>query len=137
VDGDVFAADSGNRLQQELGDVAEGDGLLLGDASLRHQEKDLGQGALDVGGRGEIAAKGYEPRAYEAFVWNTIAAAFPFFSRRVLDAKLCLLDFFNRRKLDFVTREKRILLVAFSRRWVDFRRKSALASVGKMEFAAR
>jgi len=55
----------------------------------------------------------------------------------VVNAKLCLLDFFNRRKLDFVTREKRILLVAFSRRWVDFRRKTALASIGKSELAAR
>jgi hypothetical protein len=30
------------------------------------------------------------------------------------------LDFVNRRKLNFVTREKRILLVAFSRRKVTF-----------------
>jgi len=58
VSGDVFAADSGNGLQQELGEIAEGDGLLLGDASLRHQKKDLGEGLVDVRGGSEVAAKG-------------------------------------------------------------------------------
>ncbi len=106
VDADVFAADSGNGLQQELGDIAEGDGLFLGDAALRHQEENLGQGAVDVGGGGEVAAKSYEGGAYEAFVWKTVAATFLFFSQGVVSAKLCVLI-------------------------------AALASVGKMEFAAR
>lgn len=34
-------------------------------------------------------------------------------------------DFVNRRKLDCVDREKRILWVAFSRKKVDFRRKTS------------
>ena len=54
---DEFAADSGNGLQQELAEVAEGDGLLLGDTALSHQKKNLGEGAVDVGGGGEVAAK--------------------------------------------------------------------------------
>jgi hypothetical protein len=51
--------------------------------------------------------------------------------RRSVAAPLCDLfraekprDFVDRRKLDFVDREKRILLVAFSRKRVDFRRET-------------
>jgi hypothetical protein len=57
---DVFGADSGDRLQQELGEIAEGDGVFAGDASLRHEEKGLGEGAIDVGGRGEVRAERFE-----------------------------------------------------------------------------
>jgi len=57
VDADVFAADSGNRLQQELGEIAKGDGLLLGDTALGHEEKNLRKSTVDVGGSGEISAK--------------------------------------------------------------------------------
>jgi hypothetical protein len=39
--GDVFGADSGDGLQQELGEIVKGDGVLAGDASLHHQEKGL------------------------------------------------------------------------------------------------
>ena len=60
VGGDVFGADSGDRLQQELGEIAEGDGVFAGDASLGHQEKGLGEGAVDVGGRGEVRAERFE-----------------------------------------------------------------------------
>jgi len=48
-------------LQQKLGEIAEGDGLFLGDAALRHQEKYLGDGAVDAGGGGEVAAEPFEP----------------------------------------------------------------------------
>jgi hypothetical protein len=108
VDGDVFAADSGNGLQQELGEIAEGDGLFLRDAALRRQKKNVAKGAIDVGGGGEIAAKGHEPfvwKPFEGGVRETVAATFTFLSRRMMDAKLCLLI-------------------------------AALAAVGKTEFAA-
>ena len=59
--GDEFGADSGNGLQQELGKIAKGDGLFLGDAALSHEEKNLGEGTVDVGGGGEVAAKRFEP----------------------------------------------------------------------------
>jgi len=55
--GDEFAADSGNGLQQKLAEIAEGDGLLLGDAALRKEKKNLGEGAVDVGGCSEIAQR--------------------------------------------------------------------------------
>ena len=47
-------------MQQKLGEIAEGDGLLLGDAALSQEEKNLGEGAVDVGGGGEVAAEGFE-----------------------------------------------------------------------------
>jgi hypothetical protein len=62
---DKFAADSGNGLQQELGEIAEGDGLLLGDAPLSQEEKYLGEGAVNVGGGGEVGAERFEFRRLE------------------------------------------------------------------------
>jgi hypothetical protein len=56
VGGDVFGADSGDGLQQELGEIAEGDRVFAGDAPLRHEEKGLGEGAVDVGGGGQVGA---------------------------------------------------------------------------------
>jgi hypothetical protein len=88
-DADIFAADSGDGLQQELGDVAEGDGLLLGDAALRHEEKDLGKSAVDVGGGGEIAAKRFEP--YEGSgrrIRKTVGVGIALFFGSVVNAKL-------------------------------------------------
>ena len=58
--GDVFGANSGDGLQQELGEVAESDGLLLGDASLGEEEIDLGEGAVDVSGAGEVRAEPFQ-----------------------------------------------------------------------------
>jgi hypothetical protein len=45
-------------------------------------------------------------------------------------------DLVNARKLDFVTREKRILLVAFSRKTVTFARSDALLPLDKLESAS-
>jgi len=56
VGGDVFGADSGDGLQQELREIAEGDGVFAGDASLGHEEKGLGEGAVDAGSGGEVGA---------------------------------------------------------------------------------
>ena len=47
-------------MQQELGEIAEGDGVFAGDAALRHEEEGMGDGAVDVGGGGEIAAERFE-----------------------------------------------------------------------------
>ena len=58
--GDVFGADSGDGLQHELGEIAEGDGVFAGDASLRHEEKGLGEGAVDAGCGGEVGAERFE-----------------------------------------------------------------------------
>jgi hypothetical protein len=58
--GDVFGADSRDGLQYELGEIAEGDGVLAGDASLRHEEKRLREGAVDVGGGGEVGAERFD-----------------------------------------------------------------------------
>src|SRR5579859_4969136 len=62
VGGDVFGADSGDGLQQELGEIAEGDGVFAGDASLRHEEKGLSEGAVDAGSGGEVGAERFERR---------------------------------------------------------------------------
>ena len=62
VGGDVFGADSGDGLQQELGEIAEGDGVFAGDAALGHKEKCLGEGAVDAGGGGEVGAERFERR---------------------------------------------------------------------------
>ncbi len=61
----------------------------------------MGQGAVDVGGGGEIAAKGYEP-----FVWKTVATTFLFFSQGVVDTKLSLLvaALASVGKMEFATR---------------------------------
>jgi hypothetical protein len=84
--GNEFAADSGNGLQQKLGEIAEGDGLLLGDASLSHEEKNLGESAVDVGGGGEIAAEGFEP--WEGGVRGAAGAGIAFLFGGVVSAKL-------------------------------------------------
>ena len=89
---DEFAADSGNGLQQKLREIAEGDGLLLGDAALRHEEKNLGEGAVDVGGGGEVAAERFE-RGERSFVHA---------------------DFVDRRKLDFVAARKLLMPMTFA-----------------------
>ena len=52
-------------MQQELGEVAKGDGVFAGDASLRHEEKGLGEGAVDVGGGGEVGAERFEFRSFQ------------------------------------------------------------------------
>jgi hypothetical protein len=111
-------ADSGDGLQQELGEIAEGDSVFAGDVSLGHEEKGLGEGAIDAGGGGEVGAKRFERRC----VSYALGAAFLF--RGVMGAELGRRDFFilNRRKL--------ILLV-------DFRRITTLASIGKGELATR
>ena len=49
-------------MQQELGEIAEGDGVFAGDVSLGHEEKGLGEGAIDAGGGGEVGAKRFERR---------------------------------------------------------------------------
>jgi len=91
-DADVFAADSGDGLQQELGDIAEGDGLLLGDAALRHQEKNLGKGAVDAGGGGEVAAEPFEPyEGSDRRIRKTVGVGIALFFGSVLNAELCLL----------------------------------------------
>jgi len=84
VDGDEFAADSGNGLQQELGEIAEGEGLFLGDAALRRQKKNVAKGAVDVGGGGEIAAERFEP--FEGTVGKIFFALVPC---AVMDAQGC------------------------------------------------
>ena len=116
--GDVFGADSGDGLQQELGEIAEGDGVFAGDASLGHEKKSLGQGAVDAGSRGEVGAERFERRC----VRYALGAAS--WLRGVMSAELGWRDFFilNRRKL--------ILLV-------DFRRITTLPSISKGELAAR
>ncbi len=58
--GDVFGADSGDGLQQELGEIAEGDGVFAGNASLGHEEKGFGEGAVDASGCREVGAERFE-----------------------------------------------------------------------------
>ena len=124
---DVFGADSGDRLQQELGEIAEGDSVLAGDASLGHEEKSLGERAVDVGGGGQVGAEPFE----RGCVRYALGAAS--WLRGVMSAELRRIDDFfipNRRKLDSLNRRKLILLV-------DFRRITTLASISKGELAAR
>lgn len=47
-------------MEQELGDIAEGDGVLAGDVLFREEAKDFGEGAVHSGGGGEVGGKGYE-----------------------------------------------------------------------------
>jgi len=79
---------SGDGLQQELREIAEGDGVFAGDAALRHEEEGMGDGAVDVGGGGEIAAERFECGRLKSRATCT-AASFCF--QGVLAAKLCAL----------------------------------------------
>ena len=58
--GDGFGADAGNRLQQKLGDIAEGDGILARDTILREKAKNLAEGAVHSGGGGEVGGESFE-----------------------------------------------------------------------------
>ena len=58
--GDGFVADAGNRLQQKLGDVAEGDGVFASDLVFREEAEDFAEGAVHSGGGGEVTGEGYE-----------------------------------------------------------------------------
>src|SRR5579872_96057 len=58
--GDGFGADAGNRLEQKLGDIAEGDGVFARDAILRQKAKDLAEGAVYSGGGGEVGGESFE-----------------------------------------------------------------------------
>jgi len=51
-------AREGDGSEQELGEVAEGGGLLARDAPLGEQAKDLAEGAVHAGGGGEVTAGG-------------------------------------------------------------------------------
>ena len=82
VGGHVFGADSGDGLEQELGEIAEGDGVFAGDASLGHEQKGLGEGAIDIGGSGDIGAERFKCRC----VRYALGAAF--FVRSVMSAEL-------------------------------------------------
>ncbi len=84
VGGDVFGADSGDGLQQELGEIAEGDGVFAGDASLGHEEKSLGEGSVDAGGGGEVGAERFERRCVR------YALGSAFLLRRMMSAEMCL-----------------------------------------------
>jgi hypothetical protein len=55
--------------------IAEGDGVFAGDAALRHEEKSLGEGAVDVGGSGEVGAERFE---FGSLQGGTFAAALLF-----------------------------------------------------------
>jgi hypothetical protein len=124
---DVFGADSRDGLQQELGEIAEGNGVFAGDVSLGHEEKCLGEGAVDVGGGGEVRAERFELWSLQG---SALGAAF----------LLCVVSAKRRAPISnffILNRRKLILLVDVSPRWVDFRRITTLASVGKGEFAAR
>ena len=55
-----FGAGGADRLQQEMGELAEGGGFLAGDAALREKAKHLAEGAVHAGGGGEIAGGGKE-----------------------------------------------------------------------------
>jgi hypothetical protein len=58
--GDGFGADSGNGLEQKLGDIAEGDSVLARDAILGQKAKDLAEGAVHSGGGGEVGGESFE-----------------------------------------------------------------------------
>ena len=58
-------------MQQKLGEIAEGDGLLLGDAALGHEEKNLGESAVDIGGGSEVGTERYEFGRFERSVFST------------------------------------------------------------------
>ena len=58
--GDGFGADAGNGLQQKLGDIAEGDGILARDAILREKAKDLAKSAVHPGSGGEVGGESFE-----------------------------------------------------------------------------
>src|SRR5579883_1446787 len=58
--GNMFAADAGEGLQKQLGEIAEGHGVFATDASLSKEEKDASERGIDVGGGGEIGAEGFE-----------------------------------------------------------------------------
>ena len=55
--GDGFGADAGNRLQQKLGDIAEGDSVLARDVIFRQKAKDPAEGEVHTGGGGEVAGE--------------------------------------------------------------------------------
>jgi len=78
VHSDVFGTDAGDGLQQELGEVAEGDGVFAGDAALSHEEIGLCEGAVDAGGGGEIGAERFEFGRFEHVVGGTLRAAVGF-----------------------------------------------------------
>ena len=78
--GDVFGADSRDGLQHELREIAKGDGVFAGDASLGHEEKRLGEGAVDAGGCRELGAEGFEGRCVRyapgaAFLLRSVMSA--------------------------------------------------------------
>jgi hypothetical protein len=58
--GDGFGADAGNRLEQKLGDIAEGDSVLARDAILGEEAKDLAEGAVHSGSGGEVGGESFE-----------------------------------------------------------------------------
>src|SRR4029077_19334778 len=95
-------------LQHELGEIAKSDGLLLRDTALSHQKKNLGQGAVDVGGSGEVAAE----RLKAVTAWGI---------GPVRESSLVHADFVDRRKL--------IL-------WVDFRRRTGRRSCSDRRFGS-
>jgi hypothetical protein len=119
--GDEFAADSGDGLQQELAEIAKSDSLLLGNTSLRHEEKSLGEGAVDVGGGGEVAAKPYEGGVRGDFVARSTAFA-DFVVNAVLGSRSAALAAIGKGEIatvgvDFVRR------LAGGHGWIAFRLK--------------
>ena len=95
-------------MQQELGEIAEGNGAFAGDAALGHEEKRLGEGSVDAGASSEVGAERFE----RGCVRDAFRAVF--LLRGVMSAELHRIDDFfipNRRKL--------ILLVTFAGRRDD------------------
>ncbi len=80
-------------MQQELGEIAEGDGVAAGDASLGQEEESLGEGAVDVGGGGEVGAERFE-RGERSLACTPARAR----AARAGDPILAQADFFMRQK---------------------------------------
>ena len=65
--GDGFRADAGNGLQQELGEIAEGDSVFARDAILGEKAKDLAEGTIHPRGGGEVGGESFEFRSQGEF----------------------------------------------------------------------
>jgi len=78
VHSDVFGTDAGDGLQQELCEVAEGDGVFARDATLGHEEIRVGESAVDAGGGGEIGTERFEFGRFEHMVGGSFRAVVGF-----------------------------------------------------------
>jgi len=103
--GDGFGADAGNGLEQKLGDITEGDGILAGDVLFREKAKDFAEGAVHSSGGGEVSGKSYEFGGQIEFALGEKGEDF-LLASGVEEAKVGVMIGAQHAALPFVGREK-------------------------------